>query len=85
MSFADVGARYVREDLGLDLSRVWDGQRLRTLLVTRDYFRTLRAEPFRGPGFEIEDEAGEPGDDRIGARRVVLSDAVWRARFNSDP
>jgi putative ABC transport system permease protein len=85
VSFADVGARYVREDLGLDLSQARDGQRLRTLLVTRDYFRTLRAEPFRGPGFEIADEAGEPGDDRTGARRVVLSDAVWRARFNSDP
>ena len=48
-------------------------------------FPTLGAEPFRGPGFQIEDEAGEPGDDRIGARRVVLSDAVWRARFNGDP
>jgi putative ABC transport system permease protein len=83
-SFADVGARYFREDLGLDLSGDGGGQRLRALLVTSDYFRTLRAEPFRGPGFQIEDEAGEPGDDRIGARRVVLGDAVWRTRFNGD-
>ncbi len=63
-SFVDVGGRYFREDLGLDLSQVGCGQRLRTLLVTSDYFRTLRAEPFRGPGFQIEDEAGEPGEDR---------------------
>ena len=84
-SFADVGARYFREDLGLDLSQVGGGQRLRTLLVTSDYFRTLRAGAFRGHGFQIEDEAGKPGNDRTGARRVVLSDAVWRARFDSDP
>jgi putative ABC transport system permease protein len=83
-SFADVGARYFREDLGLDLSKDGDGQRLRTLLVTSDYFRTLRAAPFIGPGFQPDDEAGEPGNDRTGARRVVLSDAVWRARFNAD-
>jgi putative ABC transport system permease protein len=84
-SFADVGGRYFREDLGLDFSQAGGGQRLRTLLVTSDYFRALRAEPFRGPGFQIDHEAGEPGDDRIGARRVVLSDAVWHARFNGDP
>ena len=84
-SFVDVAARYFREDMGLDISDGGTSQRLRVLLVTNDYFRTLRAEPFRGPGLQVEDEAGEPGDDRIGARRVVLSDAVWRARFNSDP
>lgn len=84
-SFVDVGARLRTEDLGLDISNGGNPQRLRVLLVTSDYFRTLRAEPFRGPGFQIEDEAGESGEDRIGARRVVLSDAVWRARFNADP
>jgi putative ABC transport system permease protein len=83
--FVDVAARYIREDLGLDLSTGGNPQRLRVLLVTSDYFRTLRAEPFRGPGLQIEDEAGKPGDDRVGARRVVLSDAVWHARFNADP
>ena len=78
-SFADVGARYIREDLGLDLSKDGDGQRLRVLMVTSDYFRTLRSEQFHGPGFQIEDEkAGARRDDRAGARRVVLSDTVWR-------
>ena len=85
-SFSDVGARYIREDLGLDLSKDGDGQRLRILMVTSDYFRTLRSERFRGPGFQIEDEkAGARREDRSGARRVVLSDTVWRARFNGDP
>jgi putative ABC transport system permease protein len=84
-SFTDVTARYLREDLGLDLSSpAGDGQRLRTLLVTSDYFRTLRAEPFIGPGFQLDDEAGAAGDDRVGARRVVLSNAVWRTRFSGD-
>jgi putative ABC transport system permease protein len=84
-SFADVTARYLREDLGLDISNGGHPQRLRVLLVTSNYFRTLGAEPFLGPGLQIEDEAGDPGEDRVGARRVVLSDAVWRARFNGDP
>jgi putative ABC transport system permease protein len=88
-SFVDVGARHRTDDLGLDISNGGNPQRLRVLLVTSDYFRTLRAEPLQGGGFQIEDESGPPGDDnvgaRLGARRVVLSDAVWRARFNGDP
>ena len=47
-SFIDVGARYFREDLGLDISNGGTPQRLRVLMVTSDYFRTLRANPFRG-------------------------------------
>jgi putative ABC transport system permease protein len=84
-SFADLGARFIREDLGLDLAKDGDGQRLRTLMVTGDYFRTLRSEQFRGPGFHTDDEqAPERRDDRSGARRIVLSDTIWRTRFNSD-
>jgi putative ABC transport system permease protein len=83
-SFSDVAARYLREDLGLDIATGGRPQRLRVLLVTSDYFRTLRADPFLGPGLLIDDEAGDPAEDRVGARRVVLSDAVWRARFNGN-
>jgi len=85
-SFSDVGARFIREDLGLDLAKDGNGQRLRTLMVTSDYFRTLRSERFHGPGFQIEDEkVGARREDRSGARRAVLSDTVWRAQFNGDP
>jgi hypothetical protein len=85
-SFADVCARYLREDIGLDLSKDGDGQRLRILMVTSDYFRTLRSESFHGPGFQRDDEkAVTRRDDRSGARRVVLSNAVWHTHFNSDP
>ena len=85
-SFADVGARFIREDLGLDLSTSGGGQRLRTLMVTSDYFRTLCPERFRGPGFEIDDEkVAARRDDRAGARRIVLSHPVWHTQFNGDP
>ena len=85
-SFSDVGARYIREDLGLDLAKGGDGQRLRLLMVTSDYFRTLRSELFRGPGFQIEDErAAARREDRSGARRVVLSNTVWQTHLDGDP
>jgi predicted permease len=85
-SFGDVAARFVREDLGLDISNGGNPQRLRVLIVTSDYFRTLRADPFRGPGFAIDDETA-PFDrqNSSGAARVVLSEAIWRARFNANP
>ena len=54
-SLSDVGARYIREDLGLDLAKGGDGQRLRLLAVTSDYFSTL-GSALRGPGFQTEDE-----------------------------
>ena len=54
----DVAARYFREDMGIDISNGGHPERLRVLLVTSNYFRTLRADPFLGPGFRIEDEAG---------------------------
>ncbi len=75
-SFTDVTALNTRTDVGLDLFRDRQAQRLRVLQVASDYFRTLRAEP-SGPGFGLEDERG--------TRRIVLSDAVWRSRFNGDP
>ena len=85
-SFSDVGARFIRDDAGLDLSTTGGGQRLRTLMVTSDYFRTLRSEGFRGPGFEIDDEkVAARREDRAGAHRIVLSNPVWRTQFNGDP
>jgi predicted permease len=63
-------------EAGLDLATDGQAQRLRVLRVTSGYFRTLRSGPLRGRGFEREDE--------VGARLLVLSDAVWRNRFRGD-
>ena len=85
-SFAEVGARYIRDDLGLELSQGGKGQRLRIVMVTSDYFRTLHSDEFHGPGFHKEDErSAARREDRSGTRRVVLSNAAWGARFNGDP
>jgi predicted permease len=72
------GTRSTNDLTGLDLFRDGQPQRLRVLLVTSDYFRVFGAgRDVRGPGFSRDDESG--------TRRVVLSDALWRTRFHSDP
>ena len=51
-----------------------DGQR-----VTADYFRVLGVSPAIGRDFQ-------PADDRLdGPKVVILSDALWRRRFQGDP
>lgn len=52
-------------------------ERLRVLPVTSDYFRTLGSTLQRGREFSREDE--------VGTSRVVLSDDLWRTRFDGDP
>jgi predicted permease len=59
------------------LVRDGQGQHLRVLRVTSGYFRTLHSGTLRGREFEREDETG--------AKLVVLSDALWRNRFEADP
>lgn len=73
--FEDVAA--FTETAGADLIANDQAQRLRVLQVTSGYFRTLRLNPQKGRAFERADE--------IGARHVILSDALWRTRFNSSP
>lgn len=76
-SFDDVAALYNYSETGLDLVGGGAAQRLRVLPVTAGYFRTLRSLPARGRDFE-------PGDED-GARRIVLSDRLWRSRFAANP
>ena len=75
-SFEVVAALANYSETGHDLVKDGRGERLRVLRVTSDYFQTLRFGALRGPGFDRADE--------IGTRRVVLGDALWRARFNAD-
>jgi predicted permease len=63
--------------VGLDLFTDGRAQRLRVLFVTADYFDSLSLAPLRGPGFEPVRTAG--------THQVVLSDALWRTRFDSNP
>ena len=76
-SFEDVAALAHYSETGLDLSVNGRAERLRVLRVSSGYFSTLRAQPRLGQGFERDDETG--------VRKVVLSDAVWRARFDANP
>ncbi|MBY0495002.1 MAG: ABC transporter permease [Cyanobacteria bacterium] len=46
--------------------------------VTHNFFSMLGAEPMLGRTFRAEEE--EPGLDRV----VILSESLWRARFNAD-
>ena len=48
-------------------------------LVTADFFKVLRVSPAFGRTFTIENESA--GADRV----AVLSDALWRRRFDADP
>jgi predicted permease len=64
---------------GPDLTGSGDPVSLTGLSVTGDYFSVLGAVPALG-------RVLLPADDDAGAERaVVLSDAIWRSRFGSDP
>jgi putative ABC transport system permease protein len=71
----------------MSASRVWQPalsggsvpERLDGLGVSVDYFRVLGASPVIGRAFD-------PAEDRPrGAPVVLLSDGLWRRRFNADP
>ena len=47
--------------------------------VTHNFFTLLGVEPVLGRTFLPEDE--QPGRDHV----IVLSESLWRARFNADP
>lgn len=54
-----------------------DGLRVRALSVTAEYFHLTRRAPMLGRAFAAgEGDAGGP---------IIVSDRLWRARFNSDP
>jgi putative ABC transport system permease protein len=75
-SFEEVAALNTYSETGLDLVKDGQAQRLRALEVTSGYFRTLRSDALRGAGFDSADDTG--------THRVVLSEELWRTRFNSD-
>ncbi len=62
----------------VQLSEVGEPVMLRAFAVTAGYFRVLGFTPARGREFTTDDENPQ-------TRLAVLSDHLWRARFQSDP
>jgi len=64
---------------GLSLERNGTPELVFGMLVSQNYFDTLGVRPFQGRAFTLDDNR------RGSAGVVVLSDAIWRTRFASDP
>jgi putative ABC transport system permease protein len=66
-------------DLSVNLTGEGEPERVDGQLVTANVFKLLGVEPALGRTFS-------PDEDRVGQNLVVvLSDALWRRRFNGDP
>src|SRR5688572_8999868 len=66
-------------ELSLNLTGEGEPERLEGRLVTANVFALLGVEPALGRTFA-------PEEDQIGQHHVVvLSDGLWRRRFNADP
>jgi len=76
-SFANTAALYTYAETGADIGDGDAVRRIRLLPVSSDYFDVMRVRPAAGRGFLPDEE--------IGARVVVLSDALWTERFDRDP
>jgi hypothetical protein len=71
-------AGYTFASSGVNLTGVGEPERLHSLRVSVDFFRTLGVQPVLGRGFTAEED--RPG----GPNAVVLSHAVWQRRFGGD-
>jgi putative ABC transport system permease protein len=64
---------------GYDLSGESEPERVSGVRVSAGFFDVLGAKPRLGRTFLLEEE--QPGKHQV----VVLSDGLWRSRYNSDP
>jgi putative ABC transport system permease protein len=64
---------------GYDLSGGGEPERVSGLRVSADFFDVLGVKPRLGRAFLPEEE--QPGKHQV----VVISDALWRNRYNADP
>jgi putative ABC transport system permease protein len=72
-------AAYSVLPVGFNLAEQGRPERITGLRVSADFFRVLGIEPRIGRNLTID-------DDRDGAPRVVvLSESLWRRRYNGDP
>jgi putative ABC transport system permease protein len=75
-AFEVVAALYTYSESGADIGAGDDVRRIRLLPVSAGYFDVVRVHPRLGRGFQPDEENG--------ALLVVLSDRLWRERFNAD-
>ena len=75
-SITDLGVYRLRS---VTLNDAGDAARLDGASVTANMFDVLRVRPRLGTGFATN--ASDPGNEKV----IILSDAVWRARFGADP
>src|SRR5690242_1156436 len=68
---------YQRQEL--TLSGVGDATRLPGARASATFFEVLGVQPALGRAFSADED--QAGTDRV----VILSDRLWRARFNADP
>ena len=84
-SFESAAAVFTYSQAGADIGRGALARRIRILRVSADYFDVLRVHPEIGRSFRREEENGGPNDGDPAVPVVVLSDALWRDQFQSDP
>lgn len=58
-----------------NMERVWSE------MVSGNFFDVLKVKPLRGRTFSVEEQVERPG----GAPVAVISETMWRGRFQSDP
>ena len=75
-SFESVAAINLYNETGADIGTGDDVRRIRTLLVSADYFDVVRVQPFAGRAFSRDEETAAPV--------VVLSRRIWQERFGGD-
>jgi putative ABC transport system permease protein len=64
---------------GLNLAGNGEPENVAGLRVSMDFFNVLQMPPAHGRGFSADE------DTPTGPQAVILSDALWRRRFTSDP
>jgi putative ABC transport system permease protein len=72
----DIAISYTYSVEGADLTDRPEPERVRTLEVSADYFRVLRARPIAGRPFERADE-------RADSRVAVISERIWRTHLGA--
>lgn len=67
----DIAVTYTYSVKGADLTSRGEPERVRTMLVSADYFRALRTQPILGQTFDRADE-------RPNSHIAVISGRIWR-------